>query len=117
MLMQLVSVCTLSQRHLERVTLLCMCTHLPCGPEILGLLLIATLHVFSGPFSGISQHPAARNLVKYHAEREGRQNGSVKLSPSCMCWVYSCLRPCAMQAVRCFNETSRLGLANGPPSG
>lgn len=39
-------------------------------------------HRDSGPFSGISL-----SLVKYPAEREGKQNGSVKLKPSCLCWV------------------------------
>lgn len=85
--MQLVCVCTLCQRHLECVIFAVVCTHLPCSPEILGLRLIVTLHMFTGPFSGVAQHLAARNLGKYYAEREGGQNGSIKPNLSHICWA------------------------------
>lgn len=69
------------------------CTHLPCSPEILGLLLTVTLHMFTGSFSGASQHPAARNLGKQILCREGRRRKSERQTESELYFLGSSVLP------------------------
>lgn len=81
MLVQLVSVCTLSQRHLERVIFTVHVHTSALQPRDPGLA--AHSHSAHGPFSGISQHPAARGLLKYHVRQEGMQNVSNSTQDVC----------------------------------
>jgi len=88
-LVQLVSVCTLGQRRLERVILTVHVHTSTLQPRDLGLAAhspSAHVHwpfVRGFPTTGVS--PVVRDLVKYHVEQEGRR--SVKPNPSCTCWV------------------------------
>lgn len=84
-------------------------------PRDLGLAARSHSARVQWPFLGDFPTPCSQKSGKIPCGAGGRTKRERQTDPKLMCWVYSCLRPRARQAVRCFKETSRLGLANGPP--